>query len=1281
MDNIDLPLSSSSSIKLRSESERARSATLNSIDIAFHSVDRNRTGQQQHENDNTLLSTTSSPQSKSGKNQSRPPRPDIKRARSATMSMLQDNSSFHSIQNTESPTWLLSDLLSNLAVFKDKNEYSIVAKANDLVMLFQQHPNLKHDVQIKAVLPRIQFMLYHPVSEVRSSCYRIIRYLIVNYESLMILVQQKLLIYIIISLSNTRNVSVIEMEQSLKLIREFLTVDKGSDLLSVGVIKTLITIVEENGDSNNNGFGNINGNSDHEGIITKGIENIPEGFKNACLETICEITLLNPELICHSGGFKLIINSILDRPIEIGSTCLMIVLKLLDFENSRKFVRNGFDLDSLISIYSNLSDHDDETSLDNNSTRIRKTSNYKLQKISFLISTLLKNFNGIIAYLINDFTSIKNLLMNLQKKNTKVRESILDLLLDALMIQSFPWLKNSPIGDSITRYNELFNSGYQFKFEFKPLDDEFSKNILHHHQGLLALILIKNGIFKQLTQIIEENRGIDIPSHSIEHKRATMLLTNLYAMANNYLPAELIGEKLLLPDLSLCASFEIFNETRHEFRPTAEYNQHVKSSIKQLNIQAKYNIDDNAFKTMISNSKILAVKEFEDWNWQLLLTLIQGPLGNPKRFDEVLEKVPKFFKRLLSFYRPFKYRFSTVVLTKDKNSFKYINIGCQLIELFLSLDNGIKYLSKSKLLPQISEIVAQIDPFSGITSRDLILSEKRLETTASVGYLRFIGVLSSHSLGIRLLEQWQFFTLFLNIISSSTESETNNLFILTIFKYADFCIDSPFRNILEMATRVSNFKIKNYLLKHVLPRLIKTEECSLFTIRILVENLYSIGPSKKGNGDEDIVMKSIEILYQYYQEDNFLNLDTLIQYQPLIEILQRYLLGKKLLINFLRFPQGFKYLERLGYLEEKFNKLTQVQDFKYLYKINSIIQYQFFPHVFHANNGLNDDNGDVDDQLSIYFLKNLLSTEEGLNFFQFGKGKEFLDSILLSTEIIFQQISQDSKFHDIENQDDEEVRFLINAVKQNLWLIGNLALGEFGIQLLDPMYNNSLNANNNSIINIIIENFRTCSIWQIRGICFYVLGMIASTIEGIEILDEFNWVSCVDQYGNCKRLSYPKFGKLVEIFNIEMSNPYRDTRYYHIFNSIPLEVTEPNSSTMNNDGDDGVEELAISDNTDKSTNANGGETEEDQVKVSLRRKIIVLITNLQAVLSKIVNKSIRELNKLRSIYPEVFNSDIELFLEIMKLIDKANFSYHQRSFILNLFLKKDTKILENLNKK
>ena len=1116
-------------------------------------------------------------------------------------------------KNTESPTWVLSDLLSSISSLKDKNEYSIVAKANDLVLLFQQHPNLKKDVQIKTVFPRLQFMLYHPVSEVRSSCYRIIRYLIVNYESLMILVQLKLLIYVIISLSNTRKATLVEMEQSLKLIREFLTVEKGADLISVGLIKTLITIIEENGERD-------------EKYGEKSVDMIPENFKNCCLETICEIVLLKPELVCHSGGFKVIINAILEKPIEISSSCLMIILKLLDYENSRKFVRNGFDLDSLISIYSNLCDDEE----DPNTNRIRKFSNFKLQKIGFLISLLLKNFNGLMAYSINDFTSIKNLLMNLRKKNVKARESILDLLLDSLRIKIFPWLKNSPIGDSILRYNGTIGHAKSYDFQFHEIQDEFTRNIHRHHQGLLTLILVKNDIFQYLSVIIEEKD--DICS-----TKATMLLTNLYKLASDNLPSELINPNLL-PDLSLHASHEVVHETRNKFLPSNEYNQYIKSSLKQINIQSKYNVDDNEFKAMVTNSKILTIKEFEDWNWTILSNLVQGPLTNPKRFDEVLEKAPKFFKRLLSFYRPFKYRFSTIK-NSNKNCTRYINFGCQLIEMFLNLENGIKYLSSNKLLPQLSEIVAQIDPYSGIGSKDPILSKKRLESTASVGYIKFIGVLSGHSAGIKMLEQWQFFTLLLNIISSTSDSETNNLFVLTLFKHVDFSIVSPFRNLFKMSYRASNLKIKNYLLKHLVPQLINLKECEPWIIKLLVENLYDI---------DEIVSKSVDLLYTFFKDNNFLNLELLIKYKPQVEILEKYPLGNKLLMKFLQFPMGFIYLENLGYLEMKFDEWTKLEDFNYLDTIESLINYQFAPYIRNPVT--------TDDQL--YFLQNLLSTEEGLNFFQYGKGKEFLEVIITSTELMFQQILTDDEFYDIDNQD-ESRNFVVNSLKQNLWIIGGIARGQYGIQLLDPMYNINLT---NPIISDIIYNFQKCPIWQIRGICFYVLGMVSTTIEGMEILDEFNWISCIDQYGNSKKLAYPRFQKLVDVFNVEMINPYRDTRYYHIFNSIPMEITTEN---------DEVSVVVV------------GSNEEliDDLTISLRQKIIVLITKLQAVLSKIENKAIRELNKIKVRYFEIFENDVELFLEVMKLIDKGNFSLYQRSFIFNLFLTGNSKILEIILRK
>ena len=65
--------------------------------------------------------------------------------------------------------------------------------------------------------------------------------------------------------------------------------------------------------------------------------------------------------------------------------------------------------------------------------------------------------------------------MNLQKKNTKSTRIDFRFVIGCFNDPKLSLVENSPIGDSIMRYNELFNDGYQFKFEFKPIDDEFSK--------------------------------------------------------------------------------------------------------------------------------------------------------------------------------------------------------------------------------------------------------------------------------------------------------------------------------------------------------------------------------------------------------------------------------------------------------------------------------------------------------------------------------------------------------------------------------------------------------------------------------------------------------------------------------------------------------------------------------------------------------------------------------------------------------------------------------------
>jgi rapamycin-insensitive companion of mTOR len=49
-------------------------------------------------------------------------------------------------------------------------------------------------------------------------------------------------------------------------------------------------------------------------------------------------------------------------------------------------------------------------------------------------------------------------------------------------------------------------------------------------------------------------------------------------------------------------------------------------------------------------------KDHTKWNYDALLEVVEGPLLNPKRMEEVV-KVSRFMKRVMSFFHPFNHRF------------------------------------------------------------------------------------------------------------------------------------------------------------------------------------------------------------------------------------------------------------------------------------------------------------------------------------------------------------------------------------------------------------------------------------------------------------------------------------------------------------------------------------------------------------------------------------------------------------------------------------------------
>lgn len=85
--------------------------------------------------------------------------------------------------------------------------------------------------------------------------------------------------------------------------------------------------------------------------------------------------------------------------------------------------------------------------------------------------------------------------------------------------------------------------------------------------------------------------------------------------------------------------------------------------------------------------------------------VISGPLLNSKRLDEAI-KGTKFMKRLLSFYRPFKYRFCEIRNTKPNQ--RYVDTGVALFRTLLQTAEGVRFLGENKILKQISLCLGQL---------------------------------------------------------------------------------------------------------------------------------------------------------------------------------------------------------------------------------------------------------------------------------------------------------------------------------------------------------------------------------------------------------------------------------------------------------------------------------------------------------------------------------------------------------------------------------------------
>ena len=228
--------------------------------------------------------------------------------------------------------------------------------------------------------------------------------------------------------------------------------------------------------------------------------------------------------------------------------------------------------------------------------------------------------------------------------------------------------------------------------------------------------------------------------------------------------------------------------------PAARQADSTSSSRPSEPVKSKLavDIDELQFRSLLLETQVLTTANYLKWKWDLINDLIEGPLLNPKRLEESI-KASKFMKRLMAFLRPFKYKFSDVRNTKPNQ--RYVRTGCALIKTLLQNQEGIAYLTESKLLRQLAECLAQLDRTSGLTATQPLFSPYRVSETLAGGYFALLGALSSDPNGLQMIERWRMINMFYHIM----ELDERKDLIRILLSNMDFSLDSHLRVMLSKA--------------------------------------------------------------------------------------------------------------------------------------------------------------------------------------------------------------------------------------------------------------------------------------------------------------------------------------------------------------------------------------------------------------------------------------------------------------------------------------------------
>ena len=569
-----------------------------------------------------------------------------------------------------------------------------------------------------------------------------------------------------------------------------------------------------------------------------------EIFKKGCLEFLRILSIIRPDLCSSVGGFKILINSLLDvNNYDIQDYILYSLLYVINSPDKRKYF-NGFDdFYKIFSVFTksdftNKNSPKDKNTNKNNDPNAYENEKKRIELSKNVIKKLLKTWTGYLL-IMGDYMALGSVIEALNTDTDDLIKSTVLNMFNEILNEEYDYIDNF-INISSSSRDYFYTNKIFFAYIFQGLEqNNFYSNIMKFiengnktyndfaHSLALKYIILYSKISKtylklpflneklrnEFEQKKQENNDLkliyqkemDLWENQYKEIAEEDLLDKIFyhflSKDLSYINAKNLSTEVILALHTLIINFQSNKKYTNQYS--------IESCNKEL-----YSIDDKSFNKLLIQSKVLDTKEYIKWDWGHIDSILEV-IDNKKLISER----QAILKKLLYFYYPSKNEFVNNFWKSGKSeankeflvdSFSYGSIGNKLFTILASCPEGIIVLKNKDDF--VEDVINCLKNCLNENRKAIqVFGIEQIYSKMSRNIFTFIGILSSTLYGDEYLEEKGFYSMLDKFVDS------NNKFDYLLAIIIDN-INFNSKNVNEWISKLiskGSPQIKRYIFDHI----------------------------------------------------------------------------------------------------------------------------------------------------------------------------------------------------------------------------------------------------------------------------------------------------------------------------------------------------------------------------------------------------------------------------------------------------------------------------------